>query len=225
MSEDSVPLPSRRIENLTGRVFERLTVVRYVGHDKTKRAIWECRCSCSALVTVRAWNLKNGHCRSCGCLQAETAGDHCRKHGRSGTRVFRIWNSMRQRCSNPNNQDYDQYGGRGIKVCERWDSFANFLADMGEPPDGMTLDRFPDQNGNYEPANCRWATPSQQARNRRSNRVVTFNGKTQTLVEWGEETGHGMRRLAARLKLGWTVERALTLPANPKRVAAGRKSR
>jgi hypothetical protein len=227
MSEANLQRLSARVENLVGREFGYLTVVRYAGCDKTKRSIWECRCKCGNTLDVHASNLKTGHTQSCGCFRVETAGDHCRKHGRAhaGDRAYQAWCSMRNRCNNPNGQDYPDYGGRGITICDRWqESFNNFLADMGQPPDGMSLDRFPDVNGNYEPANCRWATPSQQGRNKRNNRRITFNGKTQTLVEWGEETGHGMKRLAARLKLGWTVERALTLPANPKRVAAGRKS-
>lgn len=120
-----------------------------------------------------------------------------------------IWMDMRSRCNNPNNQAFHNYGGRGIKVCQGWDSFENFLRDMGERPEGLTLDRWPDNNGDYCPSNCRWATYKQQQRGRRNNRLVTAFGETRTLSEWAEERDLKAGTLRHRLERGLTPEQAL----------------
>jgi hypothetical protein len=120
---------------------------------------------------------------------------------------------MKCRCYNPKDINYLRYGGRGITVCDRWrDSFTNFLADMGECPKRLTLDRI-DNDGNYEAGNCRWATPKQQQRNKRYNLVLTHNGRTQCLKAWAEETGLNYNTLHGRLRNGWSVSEALTTPA------------
>lgn len=118
---------------------------------------------------------------------------------------------MRARCLTPTCRDYPDYGGRGIKVCGGWSSFLSFLADMGEAPAGMTLNRI-DNDGDYAPENCEWATPMQQANNRRSSTRVVFQGRTQTVMQWSREMGINRRTISARLRLGWPVERALTQP-------------
>lgn len=136
------------------------------------------------------------------------------KHGHSirgnRTREYISWANLKIRCYKKNHPYYPDYGGRGITVCERWlNSFENFLSDMGRCPDGHTIDRI-NNDGNYEPSNCRWATKVEQASNRKSNRVLTFNGKTQIAKRWAEELGIGYQTLIFRLKSGWPVERALT---------------
>jgi hypothetical protein len=134
-------------------------------------------------------------------------------HGRTNTSAYWRWRAMIQRCTNPKNSQWTSYGGRGIAVCERWRTFENFYADMGDPPPGMSLDRI-DVNGNYEPSNCRWATFSRQARNLRKTPMLTFNGETLPLIDWAERLGINFRTLHSRLKKrGWTVERTLTTPA------------
>ncbi len=134
---------------------------------------------------------------------------HC-LHGKQ-TRTWIAWRSMWQRTTDPKQRSYPEY--KDVTVCYHWREFTNFLADMGECPPGMTLDRWPNNKGGYEPGNCRWATPKEQANNRRSNRLLIFNGKTQTLQQWGEQTGIGWSAICQRIdKLGWTVERALTTP-------------
>jgi hypothetical protein len=135
-------------------------------------------------------------------------------HGHSkgaGSPTYQTWRNMRSRCENPNVPAYKNYGGRGITVCERWKTFENFLADMGERPEGMTIERIDNDRG-YEPGNCRWATYNEQARNMRSNQRITLNGETKCLTEWAEQYGIKMPTLWARLRMGWSVEEALTKP-------------
>lgn len=136
-------------------------------------------------------------------------------HARAGkwSRVYRVWNGMMNRCNNPNNRSYDRYGGRGIKVCERWHRFEDFLADMGEPPTGDHQLERTDNAGNYEPANCRWATRQEQARNRRSSHLIEFRGETKTLAEWCQILGLRHTTVLMRLRNGWSAEKALTTPA------------
>lgn len=161
--------------DLTGMIFGRLTVIGYSRTDKNRKAIWRCRCECGERPAVAAYKLTSGHTKSCGCLQREAGDANLAKghaenfiHGRVGTPTYKSWDAAKQRCFNRNDDHYPAYGGRGITMCERWrSSFLNFLADMGERPEGTTLDRYPDNDGNYEPGNCRWATMKQQSNNRR----------------------------------------------------------
>jgi hypothetical protein len=154
----------------TGQVIGRLTVLARAANDPQGRIRWLCRCECGTEVVVLVGNLgKNTN--SCGCLRRDVLASRPGRHGMTGTPTWWSWICMRQRCSDPRVYGYSRYGGRGITVCERWlHSFENFLADMGERPDGMTLDRI-DNDGNYEPGNCRWATSSDQNNNRSDNKI------------------------------------------------------
>lgn len=176
-----------------------------------------CRCACGKESSIPYRSLLSGHTRSCVPCSGERIAAARTTHGHSPrnserSRTYRTWANMRTRCSNPNTSVYKHYGGRGISVCPQWSTFAGFLVDMGERPEGTSLDRI-DVNGNYEPNNCRWATNRQQGTNRRDNRIIEFNGRSQTLSEWAEETGIPYSLLQARLnRLKWSVERSLTTP-------------
>lgn len=215
------PTPLRRgIQPAAGDRFGRWVVVA-VSPSKTSRggARLQCRCDCGTVRDVTCGTLKNGTSRSCGCLKNELTSIRSRPlhttHGMCDSPEWTSWQAMIQRCRNPKNPKFPRYGGRGITVCERWaESFEAFYEDMGLRPDGTTLDRYPDNNGNYEPGNCRWATPSQQARNRRTSRLLEHDGHTRSLAEWSEIKGLEQDLVWNRLRSGWTVDRALNEPVN-----------
>src|SRR5262249_16960599 len=155
------------IIDLTRRRFGRWMVLAlHLERDQYGHVLWSCRCDCGTERIVRGDTLRGGISTSCGCFLPEAAKKHRTTHGMFGTRVYKIWHGMLQRCTNPNNSGYANYGGRGITVCEEWLSFENFYADVGDPPPGLSLDRT-NNNGNYEPTNWGWATPLMQTRNRR----------------------------------------------------------
>lgn len=190
--------------------FGRLLVLGFketIGHHR----IWYARCKCGNVITVMANQLRTGRTKSCGCLSAETARKKATTHGKSKTKVYAAWMGMKSRCFNPSNDDYENYGGRGITVCERWvNSFENFLTDMGEPPVGeYSIDRK-NNNGNYEPENCRWALPVVQCNNKRNNTVITYDGRSQTKAMWCREVGITQSMLNTRLRRGWSFEKAIT---------------
>ena len=206
--------------DLTGKRFARLTVLRKAP-SRPGHAQWWCRCDCGAEIDVRAQNLRNGNTKSCGCHKKEVQRQRCidrtiHGHGRRAkrSRAYIAWLNMVQRCTNPESNAFHNYGARGIVVCERWLIFANFLADMGEAPPRLTLDRI-DVNGNYEPGNCKWATRKEQANNMRRNRMLEFNGERLTLAQWAERLGINPVSLSGRLEGGWPLAEALTTPALP----------
>lgn len=197
---------------LLGREFGNLKVIHeYPPGEK----LCLCRCDCGTETKVIRGQLLSGKTKSCGCLLLNGPVRH--GHARSGhhSKTYRTWSQMIYRCSNPEDDSFKHYGGRGIKVCPRWADFENFLADMGERPDGVTIERV-DNNGNYEPSNCRWASAKDQCRNRRSNRIFTINGTTACLAEFCENHGQPYAVVNMRInKLGWSIERALTTPVKP----------
>lgn len=161
-----------KLIDLTGRKFARLTVLeRDVSAGPAtggKRVKWRCRCDCGSVISAVGKNLILGNTRSCGCLKLDALVARSTTHGRSQDRVYRIWSSMLARCKYPSHDTYRFYGAKGVTVCERWNEFNNFLADMGEPGEGMTIDRK-DASGNYEPSNCRWSTMAEQHNNLRKS--------------------------------------------------------
>lgn len=202
--------------NIVGLTFGKLKVTgeaprkTYACGGSNSRSV--CLCECGTEVTILNGSLRSGHTQSCGCLQRERTSKRSTTHGhtfgRTRTRNYRIWQNMKSRCTNPRDKNYERYGGRGIAVCKRWESFESFHEDMGDCPPGLTIDRI-DNNGNYEPTNCRWATQKQQQRNRRDNLLVTFMGITACLSQQCERFGKDERAVWKRLRRGWSIEKAL----------------
>lgn len=197
--------------DLTGKRFNKLTVLNRI---PTKDGItrWECVCDCGNITNVRGSNLKNGSVKSCGCLIYEK---HNTSH-MSHTRLGNIYYDMKNRCTNPKDRAYSRYGGRGITICDEWlksDNFFKWALDNGYK-DGLTLDRI-DNNKGYSPENCRWATAKEQANNRRSCVMITYNGKTQNLMQWCEELELDYKLIHNRIhKLKWSFEKAVSEPVD-----------
>lgn len=168
---------------------------------------WLCRCDCGAECVVTGSHLREGQVQSCGCLNREKRAE-AKKHGMRYSRTWVIWNLMRQRCTNPKNDSFKNYGARGIAVCERWSDFSAFLADMGEAPAGRTIERIRNNEG-CAPENCRWVTRAEQALNTRRNRLITLAGRTQPLSLWCQELQIPYWTAHARLRRGASPEKAL----------------
>lgn len=161
--------PAHNFQDITGLKFGRLLAIRRSSPLGVKNTKWECLCNCGKTTIVSPSKLKSGHTRSCGCLSIETVIKRVTTHGDTGSTTYSCWSAMLRRCFNPNVREFCYYGGRGITVCERWRrSYASFLKDMGPRPSGLEIDRI-DNEGNYEPTNCRWTTKSQNCLNRRSS--------------------------------------------------------
>lgn len=203
---------------LTGMVFGRLTVVGQAQEKGTRGEVnWHCQCSCGNRIVARAANLRRGSTQSCGCFHREQVSTH----GMTGLPTFKSWESMKQRCTNPNSPDYSNYGGRGISVCERWrNSFDAFLSDMGDRPKGKTLSRI-DNDGNYEPSNCTWATVLEQQRNTRVTRKALWDGRLCTIYELAEISGIAPKIIGDRLYAGWSVEKTMTTPSRKRLIKQG----
>lgn len=195
--------------DMTGQRFGRLTVVLFVRGDGT-HSYWSVKCDCGNDRVVARNSLQSGRTKSCGCLHRENKARTSTKHGKHLSRVYNTYMMMRARCSNPNATGYECYGGRGITVCDRWNnSFQSFLDDMGEPPDGTSIDRI-DVNGHYEPTNCRWATRSEQQANRRNTVRIDLNGEVKTMHEWSESLDIPVRTIRARIAAGRAPQEVLS---------------
>lgn len=201
---------------LVGTIFHKLTVIGTPVRARGEQR-WHvmCRCECGTESLVMCKLLVNGRSKSCGCIRGHKGepAKHSIKHGLAHGPEWDTYYGMLHRCYQAHHKSYRDYGGRGVIVCERWrNSFADFAADMGPRPHGTTLDRYPNTNGNYEPGNCRWATPMQQANNRRTNVYLEAFGERRTIAEWSRHMGIKPDALRARLKYGWKIEKALITP-------------
>lgn len=204
-----------KIRDLTGHSFGRLVALqrRSIPGPTRPRSFWLCRCSCGALKEVDASALLSGDTSSCGCLQKELMSARRSTHGEINTRRYKTWCGIIQRCNNPENSGFKNYGGRGIKVFQKWLSYEGFAEDVSHPPQGRySLDRI-DNDGDYEPGNVRWATAREQGRNRRFLRLVDYGGETLCLTEAAERAAISYRAVHHRIAaLGWTPEKALQTP-------------
>ncbi len=196
---------------VAGAKFGRLTVLELVREPGKAHLRFRCKCDCGAECCPGKYALIKGITKSCGCLRRELNLTNGIKHGRSRTPEHNAWINMHQRCKNIRHQNYYRYGARGISVCERWGKFESFLADMGPRPAGTSIDRI-DNNGNYEPGNCRWASIKQQSRNKRSNVFYEFNGQKRCLIDWIEWLGLPEKAVRQRIEKGIPFEQAIQRP-------------
>lgn len=193
--------------DITGQRFGNYRVICRAA-NLTGNAMWLCYCVCGTFKFVRSYHLRHGNVVGCGCSKGEL-------HGLSHTREYNVWSGIISRCYDAHIKGYPNYGGRGITVCDSWrNSFTAFLTDMGKIPSGhrISIERR-NNNGNYEPSNCRWATPRDQSRNRRNNIIIEFGGVRKTRKEWADQIGIGQHSLERRLK-SWSLTNALTKPPN-----------
>lgn len=201
---------SQRLE-LQGQRFYKLRVVSFAFMRK-QTTYWNCLCSCGNEIIVSGPHLTSGHTQSCSCFSKEKLLKRLTTHGKNRTPIYIVWCSMIQRCTNPKNPHYKDYGGRGITICQRWFEFENFYKDMGDRPKEKTLDRK-NNNGNYTPKNCKWSTQKEQSNNQRTNRLITFKNKTLTLSQWADRLNIKAKVIGDRInKLRWSIEKAFTTP-------------
>lgn len=214
MTEVYIKPKNPKVQDLTGKRFNRLTVIRYFG-SKDGNATWLCLCDCGTIKSIAGSALR-GKTKSCGCLWREnlTKPKH-KKHGHMtggiATLTYSSWASMFSRCSdNPKRDKYKYYAARGITICERWTDFNNFMTDMGERPSrNHTIERI-DNNGNYEPSNCKWATKGEQARNTSRNITLSFDGKSMVVSEWARFLGIEQSTIFNRYHRGFPIEKVLS---------------
>lgn len=200
---------ARARESFVNQKFGSLVILGDAPNEPGKKRRVLAQCECGSQKTFALKNLKTGSTQSCGCKRLDSIRIASTRHGMSHSREHRCWSSMKNRCENPNNHAFKDYGARGITVCSAWQSFELFYADMGPCPDGMSLDRIYN-DGPYSKENCRWVSMVEQSNNRRSSKVLKAGGKSLTLVQWSRETNIPESTITNRLKRGWSLERALT---------------
>lgn len=208
-----------KLIDLTGRRVGKLTVLKRAGSDKRKHAVWNCVCDCGRIKKLSSFDLRSGNVVSCGCYHDEAARARMLKHGKSNTKLYDVWKSMKQRCNNDKSKDFRIYGEKGVAVCKEWaddfDAFYNWSLSNGYK-EGLTIDRI-DSNKNYEPSNCRWVDAKTQANNTSRNHFISYNGETHTMSEWSEIKGIKYSTLRSRINdYNWSIEKALSVKAGGK---------
>lgn len=201
----------------TGDKFGYLTIIREVSPNGNYRR-FECLCECGKIKTISMAGMRSGAIVSCGCYHKRVTVDIHKTHGGYKSRLYRIWINIKQRCGNPHNKHFIKYGGRGIHLCDEWEkSFESFRmwSSMNGYSDDLTIDRI-DNNGNYCPENCRWISNNEQQLNKRTNRIVDYNGQSMPLSEWAKITGLKWKTLQGRLDSGWPIDKALMTPISTK---------
>lgn len=202
-----------------GERFDRLVVQSHIGPDQYGSIHWRCICDCGNVTDVKNYDLTSGHTRSCGCLRPDATSASITTHGLSYSRLYRVWSGMIARCTIPSCTGYNNYGGRGITICDEWKSdflsFYKWAISHGYQK-GLTIDRK-DVNGDYCPENCRWATKKQQANNKRGTTYIVYNGLSMTISEASEQYGIPRDVLSRRIRDGWSDENAIELPLHKHR--------
>ena len=201
--------------DLTGNRYGLLTVLDYK-ETRNGHTYWKCRCDCGKIHIAESYNLRSGHTQSCGCRVATIVSETQTRHGGRFTRLYRIWRNMRYRCNNPRTTNFERYGGRGISVCKEWDNtedgFENFRdwALSHGYAENLTIDRI-NNDGNYEPENCKWSTELEQGGNKRNNINISLNGETHNAAEWSRRTGISAKCIRKRYKKGMNAEKILNI--------------
>ncbi len=205
------------MNNIKNKRFGRLIVLEKLPERTKSRSIrWLCKCDCGNIRSVFSSNLLRGYTRSCGCLNKELTILRSTTHRMAGSREYNSWREMKTRCCNEKSRNYKYYGGRGITICDRWlNSFQNFYEDMGEKPKGLTIERI-NNNGNYKPSNCRWATRKEQGNNKRNNHILNCGRLSLTVAQWARILDIKAHILYTRIYRGWSVERTLGVVNNDK---------
>lgn len=197
-----------KLIDITNNKFNRLKAIKFIKISPSKKHYWLFKCDCGKEKIISKRSVMSGHIQSCGCKLIQWRKEP-KTHGKSNTNIYWIYTSMLQRCLNPKGKAFKNYGGRGITVCKRWLKFENFYKDMGDRPNQHSLERI-NNNKDYSPNNCKWATYKEQNRNQRSNILLTFKNKTKCLSDWASETGIDRRKISYRIKHNWPIEKALT---------------
>lgn len=209
-----------KLINMVGQKIGRWTVIDRDTSVDSPKAYWICECECGKVKSILGKYLRNGESKSCGCLKEEKLKTNSITHNMRHTRFYSIWANMKYRCSNSNSINY---GGRGIKVCDRWTDFNNFYEDMYisyqkaiKRDKNITIDRI-NNDGDYEPSNCRWASMKEQNNNKRNNRIYRYKDETLTIAEWSIKLDIPYHTLLNRLNRGWSIEKTLTTPVRERR--------
>lgn len=200
------------MKDITGKKYGRLTAIEYSHTNNDKKAVWKCICDCGNVCFVSGKHMRSGNTTSCGCYGNELRRKSTLTHGGcvgGKSKDYYLWLGMIDRCRNKNKKHYHRYGGRGIVVCGEWMDFGKFMSDMGPRPDGYSIERI-DNNGDYTPENCRWASKKDQANNRSNNRILKYKGRSLTVSQWADEIGLSKMVLYQRLYRKWSIKRTLT---------------
>lgn len=193
---------------MVGQKFNRLTVMLDVGYSHGQQS-YLCECECGNKLVTAGQRLRNGQTKSCGCLARETSKANNYKHGKAGTAIYRTWSNIKNRCRNKNHRNYKDYGGRGVDICDEWfNSFEQFYKDVGDIPEGMSLDRI-DNNKGYSKSNCRWATKAEQSKNRRNTINLEYMDKKMCLKDWARELNKPYSSMKMYIKNGLSIEQII----------------
>lgn len=213
------PTKNKNLPNLIGCVFGRLTVIEYLGIGNHRWRYWECLCTCGNKIRLASLFLNSGHTKSCGCLRIESSRKSLTTHGKSNMPEYEVYITMKKRCYNKKHISYKDYGGRGITVCDKWlNSFTEFLSDMGNRPGKhYSIDRI-NNNGNYTPTNCRWATKKEQNSNTRRNNWIEYNGEKMILADWARKIKIRQSRLGLLLRKGISFSEIINNYKNGKQI-------